>query len=151
MKFSLKSGHKGFILIALFGVIILAAAAIFQFVTDRKMNEWTHTEAKVAAYRREVEMTGDGDRKFVYKAVLAWTVDGVEYRGESADQFKHQPIIGVTYRIAYNPKNPQQFYEIDNGIWVKILLYGIGGILTCAGIGFFLFSCRTRLSKSKDK
>ena len=145
MKFNIKSGHKGFLVILFIGVALLVAAVIHQVVMNKINNEWTRAEAKVAAYKRDFVKNSDGETELVYKAVLSWTVDGVEYRGESADYFHYNPpIIGASYRIAYNPENPQDMVEIDNGILVEIILYAIGAILSCAGIGFFLKSCIKR-------
>ena len=38
MKFDLKSGHKGFLVILFIGVVLLVVAVVYQVVTDKKIN-----------------------------------------------------------------------------------------------------------------
>lgn len=150
MNFNFKSGHKGFLVIMFIGLIILVAAVIYNVVTNNKVNDWTHTDAKVAGYTREYHDNSDGERELMYREILEYTVDGVKYEVEGMSISNIPPLTGVSKKIAYNPDNPKDFIEIQDSKTVKILLYVIGGILTCAGIALFLASCRTRSTAAEQ-
>ena len=145
MKFSLKSGSKGFILFAIFGIVLIVAGAIYHSVTERKTEEWPQTDAKIVWYERD---DFDGEK---YRAILEYTVDGKVYKERSSSLSSVQPILGVGQRIAYNPQNPRDFIEIDEGLSVDVFLYAIGGVLICAGVVLFFVSCCKRSKPSESK
>jgi len=149
LKVDLKSGHKGFILIAIFGIILIVAGVIYQIVTDRKFAEWPRTDAKVVAYAREIGSDVDSVDGWVYYEIFEYTVDGKVYKVRSRSHSSVPPILGVSDKIAYNPKNPRDFIEVNEGIPVEIFLYIIGGLLTCAGVVLFLISSRKRSTASE--
>lgn len=150
MNLNFKSGHKGFLVILFIGVILLVVAVVYQVVTDKKINEWTHTDAKVVDYIKESKLDSDGEYEVIYRAVIRYVVDGTVYEVKSASSSNIRPITGMKKIIAYNPENPQQFIEINDGKIVKILLYVLGAIISCAGGILFLVSCRKPRGTSND-
>ena len=150
MNFNIKSGHKGFVVIMFIGLILLSAAVIYNIVTDGKINHWTHTEAKVVGYKEEYKDNSDGERELMYREILEYTAGGIKYEEEGMSLSNIPPLTGVSKKIAYNPDNPKDFIEIQDSKTVKILLYVIGGILSLAGLGMFLASCRMRLTATEE-
>lgn len=146
MSFNIKSGHKGFVLIMLIGVVLLAAAVTYHVLT-----EGTHTEAKVTGYEREYKENSDGERELMYRTILEYTVDGTRYEAKGMSITNVPPLTGVIVKIAYNPESPEDFIEIGESNSVKILLYVIGGILTCAGVVLFLASCRSNSATNETE
>lgn len=151
MNFNIKSGHKGFIVIMFIGLILLAAAVIYNVVTDSKISDWQHTDAKVVGYKREYKDNSDGERELMYREILEYTVDGTRYEVEGVSISNIPPLTGVSKKIAYNPESPEDFIEIQESKSVKILLYVLGGILSLAGLGMFLASCRTHPTANEAK
>lgn len=150
MNYKIKSGHKGFIVIMFIGLIILIGAIVYNVVTNNKVNDWTHTEAKVVGYKEEYHDNSDGERELMYREILEYTADGIKYEEEGISVSSIPPLTGVSKKIAYNPDNPKDFIEIQDSKFVKIWLYVIGGILTCAGFALFLASCRTRSTAAEE-
>ena len=150
MNFNIKSGHKGFIVIMCIGLIILIGAIVYNVVTNNKVNDWTHTEAKVVGYNEEYKNNSDGELELMYREILEYTADGIKYEEEGMSVSNIPPLTGVSKKIAYNPDNPKDFIEIQDSKIVKILLYVIGGIFTCVGFAMFLASCRTRSTATEE-
>ena len=151
MSFNIKSGHKGFVLIMLIGVVLLATAVTYHVLTEGKIKHWTHTEAKVTGYEREYKENSDGERELMYRTILEYTVDDTRYEAKGMSVTNVPPLTGVIVKIAYNPESPEDFIEIGESNSVKILLYVIGGILTCAGVVLFLASCRSNSAANETE
>ena len=123
-----KSKNGLAIFIAVFGVILVAAAAFIAIRSSVYRKNGIETVATITRIERKTDSDGD-DNASVY---VSYTVDGENYEGK-LDYYSSFMRVGNTVKIFYMPDDPQDMISAGSNVVLVTIMIAFG--IICIGLG----------------
>ena len=123
-----KSKNGLAIFIAVFGVILVAAAAFIAIRSSVYRKNGIETVATITRIERKTDSDGD-DKESVY---VSYTVDGENYEGK-LDYYSSFMRVGNTVKIFYMPDDPQDMISAGSNVVLVTIMIAFG--IICIGLG----------------
>lgn len=123
-----KSKNGLAIFIAVFGVMLVAAAAFIAIRSSVYRKNGIETVATITRIERKSDSDGD-DNESVY---VSYTVDGENYEGK-LDYYSSFMRVGNTVKIFYMPDDPQDMISAGSNVVLVTIMIAFG--IICIGLG----------------
>lgn len=125
----MKKSKKGLaIFIAVFGVILVVAAAFIAIRSSVYRKNGIETIATITRIEHETDSDGD-DNASVY---VSYTVNGENYEGK-LDYYSSFMRVGNTVKIFYMPDDPQDMISAGSNVVLVTIMIAFG--IICIGLG----------------
>ena len=116
--------------------LLLVVFSVMAWLNSRPYSDGLIADGTVVDHRvRTISIDDDDVERFT--SIVAYTVDGVEYRVEGNQSRPKPQSVGTAFEVSYRQGQPAEGRVVGDGAWLGLFFTGLGAFFVLLGVTVF--------------